>query len=123
LSREARVIVMDETSATPAESECRILFRTIVGLKQAGIGIIYISRHFEEGFEICDRVTVMRDGSTVETRPTAAWTQESLVQAMANRPIAAFFPKREVASCRPSDSTAPNSSRRSGSSSTPSPRW
>ena len=96
LSRAARVIVMDEPSATLTESELRILFRTIAGLKQAGVGIIYISHHLEEVFEICDRVTVMRDGHTVETRPTGDWAQDSLVQAMVNRPITSFFPKRDV---------------------------
>ncbi len=96
LSRQARIIVMDEPSATLTESELAILFQTIAGLKQAGVGIIYISHHLEEVFAICDRVTVMRDGHTVETRPTAAWTQDSLVQAMVNRPITAFFPKRDV---------------------------
>jgi ribose transport system ATP-binding protein len=96
LSREARVIVMDEPTATLTESELRILFRTIESLKRAGVGIIFISHHLEEVFEICDRVTVMRDGHTVETRLTSEWTQDSLVQAMVNRPITSFFPKREI---------------------------
>ena len=48
-------------------------------------------------FELCDRVTVMRDGRSVETRPAAAWSRDQLVQAMVNRPIDAFFPKQAVA--------------------------
>ncbi len=96
LSRKARIIVMDEPSATLTESELRILMRTIGTLKQAGVGLIYISHHLEEVFEICDRVTVMRDGHSVETRPTAAWNHNDLVQTMVNRPITAFFPKEHI---------------------------
>jgi ribose transport system ATP-binding protein len=96
LSRKARIIVMDEPSATLTESELRILMQTIGTLKQAGVGVIYISHHLEEVFEICDRVTVMRDGHSVETRRAADWTHNDLVQAMVNRPITAFFPKQEI---------------------------
>ena len=94
LSREARVIVMDEPTATLTIAEQRILYATVAALRQAGIGIIFISHHLEEIFEICDRVTVMRDGCTVETRPTQEWDEASLIQAMVNRPITALFPPR-----------------------------
>jgi len=97
LSREARVIVMDEPTATLTIAEQRILYATVAALRQAGIGIVFISHHLEEIFEICDRVTVMRDGHTVETRPTAQWDEASLIQAMVNRPITALFPPRTSA--------------------------
>ncbi len=97
LSREARVIVMDEPTATLTIAEQRILYGTVAALRQAGIGIIFISHHLEEIFEICDRVTVMRDGRTVETRPVAQWDEAGLIQAMVNRPITALFPPREAA--------------------------
>jgi len=97
LSREARVIVMDEPTATLTIAEQRILYATVAALRQAGIGIVFISHHLEEIFEICDRVTVMRDGHTVETRATADWNEASLIQAMVNRPITALFPPREAA--------------------------
>jgi ribose transport system ATP-binding protein len=96
LSRQARIIVMDEPSATLTESEFRILVGTIDFLKKAGVGIIYISHHLEEVFELCDRVTVMRDGRSVETRPAAAWSRDQLVQTLVNRPIDAFFPKQDI---------------------------
>jgi ribose transport system ATP-binding protein len=96
LSRRARVIVMDEPTAPLSGSEVGILFRTIAGLKAAGVGIVFISHHIAEVFEICDRVTVLRDGQAVETRPAAAWTRDALVQAMVNRPITAMFPKAAV---------------------------
>ena len=69
---------------------------TIRALKADGVGVIFISHHLEEVFAICDRVTVMRDGRSVEERPTAAWTEETMVQSMVNRPIDTFFPKRDI---------------------------
>ena len=97
LSRKARVIVMDEPTASLTGHEVRILFDTIVRLKATGVGVIFISHHLEEVFEVCDSVTVMRDGRTVETRPTSDWTEEAMVRAMVNRPIDSFFPKRQIA--------------------------
>src|SRR4051812_22825648 len=96
LSRKARVIVLDEPTATLTSHEVEILFDTVKRLKATGVGIIFISHHLEEVFAICDRATVMRDGRSVETRLTPNWTEESMVQAMVNRPIDSFFPKQEI---------------------------
>jgi ribose transport system ATP-binding protein len=96
LSREAKLIVMDEPTATLTTAEQRTLFATVAELKAAGVGIIFISHHLEEVFEICDRVTVMRDGHVVETRPTGEWTEPDLIRAMVNRPIESMFPPRDV---------------------------
>jgi ABC-type sugar transport system ATPase subunit len=96
LSRRARVIVLDEPTATLTSQEVRILVATIARLKSTGVGVIFISHHLEEVFEICDRVTVMRDGHSVETRAVADWSEESLVRAMVNRPIGSFFPKQDI---------------------------
>jgi ribose transport system ATP-binding protein len=96
LSRKARVIVLDEPTATLTSHEVRILFDTVARLKATGVGIIFISHHLEEVFDICDRVLVMRDGRSVETRAVEAWSEESLVQAMVNRPIDSFFPKQDI---------------------------
>ena len=97
LSRRARVIVLDEPTATLTSHEVSILFATVARLKKTGVGIIFISHHLEEVFEICDRVTVMRDGYSVETRAVHDWTEETLVRAMVNRPISSFFPKQDIA--------------------------
>jgi ABC-type sugar transport system ATPase subunit len=97
LSRAARVIVMDEPTATLTTSEQRILFATIRTLREAGVGLVFISHHLEEVFEICDRVVVLRDGAAVDMRPTADWNEASLIQAMVNRPIDALFPARHAA--------------------------
>ena len=96
LSRKARVIVMDEPTATLTATEVRTLFSTVAELKATGVGVIFISHHLEEVFEICDRVTVMRDGHVVETRPTASWNEDQLIRAMVNRPIESMFPERDV---------------------------
>ena len=96
LSRRARVIVMDEPTAPLSEGEVRVLFRTVAALKAAGVGIVFISHHLEEVFAVCDRVAVLRDGRAVETRASADWTRDGLVQAMVDRPISAMFPKADV---------------------------
>ncbi len=96
LSREARVIVMDEPTATLTTNEQRILFGTIAALRDAGVGLVFISHHLEEVFEVCDRVTVLRDGASVGTRATSEWTEALLIQAMVNRPIEALFPPRNA---------------------------
>ncbi len=96
LSRQARVIVMDEPTATLTTAEQRILFATIATLRDAGVGLVFISHHLEEVFEVCDRITVLRDGAAVETRPVSNWNEASLIQAMVNRPIEALFPERNA---------------------------
>ncbi|MGI4957736.1 MAG: sugar ABC transporter ATP-binding protein [Janthinobacterium lividum] len=97
LSRKARVIVMDEPTATLTTAEQKILFATIATLRTEGVGLIFISHHLEEVFEVCDRIMVLRDGSGVGTRPASAWTEPALIQAMVNRPIEALFPARHAA--------------------------
>ncbi len=97
LSRAARVIVMDEPTATLTAAEKASLFATIAGLRGSGVGLVFISHHLDEVFALADRVTVLRDGAVVETRPTAAWTETAMIQAMVNRPLDAMFPPRQVA--------------------------
>ncbi len=96
LSRRARVIVMDEPTATLTAAEQKILFATMAILRAAGVGLVFISHHLEEVFETCDRITVLRDGAAVETRPAADWNETALIQAMVNRPIEALFPGRHA---------------------------
>jgi ABC-type sugar transport system ATPase subunit len=96
LSRQARIIVMDEPTATLTSHEVKLLMSTIRALRTEGVGIIFISHHLEEVFEICDRIAVMRDGHCVDVRPVAGWSGETLIQAMVNRPIDKFFPKRAI---------------------------
>jgi len=94
INRKARILVMDEPTSSLSEHEVGLLYQLIRKLKAQGLGIIYISHHLEEIFEVCDRVMVLRDGQTIAVRPTPQWTSYSLVEAMVNRTIDQFYPYR-----------------------------
>jgi ribose transport system ATP-binding protein len=93
LSRKARIIVMDEPSAALTDREIDRLFAIIRTLKAEGVGIIYISHRMEELPQIADRVTVLRDGSVVDTREQKAFSQDDIVRAMVGRTLDAHFPE------------------------------
>jgi ribose transport system ATP-binding protein len=95
--RDASIIIMDEPTAALTDNEVRSLFAAIRELKTHGIGIIYISHRLDEVFEICDRVTVMRDGHHIQTQPTAELSRERLIELMVGRKLEGEFPKRNVA--------------------------
>ncbi len=93
LSRKARVIVMDEPTAALTDREIEALFAIIAKLKANGAGIIYISHRMEELPRISDRVTVLRDGSAIETRATADFPASEIIRAMVGRPLDSHFPE------------------------------
>ena len=93
LSFNSKIIVMDEPSATLTEHELDALFELIRGLKQEGIGMIYISHRLEEIFEIGDRVTVMRDGEYIGTNDVANITRDEIIHMMVGRELTEEFPK------------------------------
>lgn len=93
LSRNARIIVMDEPSAALTNREIDRLFEIIKTLKAKGAGIIYISHRLEELPRIADRVTVMRDGRIIETRPIADFPPDEIVRAMVGRRLDSHFPE------------------------------
>jgi ribose transport system ATP-binding protein len=95
LSFNAKILVMDEPSATLTEHELTSLFNLIRSLKQQGIGIIYISHRIEELFEIGDRVTVMRDGKRIDTTNVRDVDKEQIIRMMVGRKITAEFPKQK----------------------------
>lgn len=92
---ESRLIVMDEPTAPLSPQEVAGLFDVIRELRQQGISIIYISHRLDEIFEICDRITVLRDGSEVATRPTAAVSRSELIELMVGRTLDQEFPARK----------------------------
>ncbi len=92
LSRHARIIVMDEPSAALTDREIDRLFAIIKTLKARGVGIIYISHRLEELPRIADRITVLRDGSAIETRSIDRFPPEEIVRAMVGRRLDAHFP-------------------------------
>ena len=95
LSIEAKILVMDEPSATLTQKEVERLFKIIADLKKQGIGIIYISHRLEEVFEIGDRVMVLRDGENVSTQPVVEVNREGLIESMVGRALESEFPTRE----------------------------
>jgi rhamnose transport system ATP-binding protein len=97
LGAKARVLVMDEPTAALAEPEAERLLALVAELRSSGVGIVYISHRLPEVLRIADRVTTLRDGAVVETRPAAGLTQAALIRAMVGRDLDAVFPKREVA--------------------------
>lgn len=96
LSKEAKILVMDEPTAALSEDDTQSLFRIIRTLKEKGVSIIYISHRLKEIFEITDRVTVLRDGKKVKTLVTADTNTNDLVSLMVGRDIKEMYPKREV---------------------------
>jgi rhamnose transport system ATP-binding protein len=96
LGADARVLIMDEPTASLSEREVERLFRVVRDLRGRGVGIIYISHRLDELFQVADRVTVLRDGRAVDTRPMAGVDKGELIRLMVGREITAVFPKREV---------------------------
>ncbi len=93
LSFNAKIIVMDEPSATLTDHELRALFDLIHGLKRDGIGLIYISHRLEEIFEIGDCCTVMRDGQYIATKLVSELTREEIIRMMVGRELKDEFPR------------------------------
>ena len=92
LSRQARIIVMDEPSAALTDREIDRLFQIIKTLKARGAGIIYISHRLEELPRIADRITVVRDGAAIETRAIADFPPDEIIRAMVGRRLDSHFP-------------------------------
>lgn len=93
---DARVLIMDEPTASLSEREARNLFVVIDRLRSRGVGVIYISHRLEELPLIADRVTVLRDGRTIDTRPMREVSIPELIHLMVGRELSAVFPKRAV---------------------------
>ncbi|WP_346618521.1 sugar ABC transporter ATP-binding protein [Blastococcus montanus] len=96
LSFDARVLVMDEPTAALSGVEVERLFAVARALREAGAAVLFISHRFDEVFDLCDRITVMRDGEWVSTAPTSELTVDRVVHAMVGREVATLFPKQDV---------------------------
>lgn len=94
LMTNAKMIIMDEPTAALTENETDILFKTIRELKAQNVGFIYISHRMEELWEICDRVTVMRDGISINTYKTKDVKENQIVHDMVGRDIGDYYPER-----------------------------
>lgn len=94
LTLDCRVLIFDEPTAALTENESRVLFQIIRDLKARGISIIYISHRMAEVFDLCDRVTVFRDGRYVCTDRVADVTPDHVVRRMVGREITQLYPDK-----------------------------
>lgn len=96
LSIDAKLIVMDEPTSSLTNNEVEKLFEIVRQLKSEGITIIYISHKLDEVFNLCDTITVLRDGEIIDTKPTEEMTHERVIELMVGRSVDMEFPKRNV---------------------------
>lgn len=92
---DAKVIIMDEPTAALTQSETVVLFEVIESLRKKGVSIVYISHRMEEIFELCDRISVLRDGAYVGTKKIPETNMDEIVKMMIGREIGERYPKRE----------------------------
>ncbi len=95
LSKQSRILILDEPTAALAEHEVRILIDILRDLRRASIACIYISHRLDEVFALSDRVTVLRDGASVHTCPTPQLQRQDLIRHMVGRQIDTLFPRRK----------------------------
>lgn len=91
---DAKVIIMDEPTAALTQSETVVLFEVIQSLRKSGVSIVYISHRMEEIFELCDRISVLRDGTYVGTRNIPETNMNEIVKLMIGREIGERYPER-----------------------------
>ncbi len=95
LGSGARIVIMDEPTASLTQKEQHLLFGVVRDLRANGVGVVYISHRLEEIFALADRVTVLRDGESVGTHPVADLTEAAMIQLMVGREVAALYPPAE----------------------------
>ena len=98
LSLESKIVLMDEPSGPLSEHEVIFLFKIIRTLKKKGVAIVYVSHRLEEIFQIADRISILRDGSLITTKPVSDIDMSEVVRLMVGRDITDHFPK---VSCAP----------------------
>ncbi|GAB3995226.1 sugar ABC transporter ATP-binding protein [Nocardioides marmoraquaticus] len=94
VSHDARIISMDEPTAALAGHEVELLYAIIRRLTARGVAILYVSHRLREIFDLCDTITVLKDGALVDSRPAAELDEATLVRLMVGREMSAFFPDR-----------------------------
>ena len=91
----ARLVIMDEPTASLTQPEVELLFAIVRDLRASGVGVIYISHRLDEIFALADRVTVLRDGESVGTNEVGAMHEASLIQLMVGREVSHIYPPAE----------------------------
>jgi ABC-type sugar transport system ATPase subunit len=92
LARKADLILMDEPTAALSEHEVAALFKAIASLRARGVAVVYTTHKMDEVFRLADRISVLRDGRLVCTRPASEFTPETLIAQMVGRELAQVFP-------------------------------
>jgi len=95
ISFSARIISMDEPTAALADHEVALLYSIIERLTARGVAILYVSHRLKEIFDLCDTITVLKDGQMVTSRPAGELDESTLVRLMVGRTISAFFPDKD----------------------------
>lgn len=95
LSLDCRLLILDEPTSSLTESETENLFRIIDELKNRGISILYISHRLTEVFRICERISILRDGSLVKTLNTSETNEDEVICQMVGRNIGTFYPAKK----------------------------
>ena len=101
LSFDSKLIIMDEPSSSLTQDEMDKLVKIIADLKAKGIAIIYISHKLDEIFGFCDKVTVMRDGRVIDTKPVRELTRNEMIAMMVGRTIENEYPPRPESAGEP----------------------
>ena len=91
ISLEVKVLIMDEPTASLSDHEVRQLFRVARQLRDRGVAVLFITHRLEEVFEIADRITVLRDGAHISTRPASDVTRDLLIRDMVGREVDQFY--------------------------------
>ncbi len=95
LGSKARIVVMDEPTASLTQKEQHLLFKVVRDLREDGVGVIYISHRLEEIFALADRVTVLRDGESVGTNQVDTLTEAQMIKLMVGREVSSIYPPSE----------------------------
>lgn len=95
LLENSRILILDEPTAPLTKSEIELLFKVLNRLKQKGICMIYISHRLNEVFQLCDRITVLRDGQFIKTMDVGETSMEELIHLMIGREMSCEFPPRD----------------------------
>ena len=98
LTKNVKILIMDEPSAMLTEDEVQTMFRVIEKLKESGVTVIYISHRLEEVFQISDRISIMRDGKYITTLETACTNKPELIHYMVGRELHESFPEADYKS-------------------------
>ena len=96
LSKNVRILILDEPTAVLNDSEAETLFKLLFRLKEKGVSIIYISHRLEEIFKIGDTITTLRDGEITGVNRCADTTMNQVIELMIGRKLADIYPKRET---------------------------